>query len=347
MNLEITNPGRVPSDFSIFYCWQDHLDSALHRNLIQNCLSKAIGIVQSEIPEGLECTLRLDHATEGRAGAVDIANSILEKIRASAMVVADVTPSKTNGDDPKFYPNPNVMLEVGYAAMAKGWNRVNCVFNSASVKPEEMPFDLRYRRLSPYKCEDRDGRKEASGQLTKLLVSAIRTTLLSIDAGEIDETLGDSKLQHERDLRVVLEMMRAIHRPTIETFIEMGQSRQSLYICIFYWTSFNAFVRSSFCMLYDKELQGLANRLDEVWGAAIHCGGKAFFPGDRPGTFHLKASHLWDESYKKTIQEMETAFNEMPIALNNLLSHIHKHFTEVDMDKTDQEALERHREWIE
>lgn len=347
MNLEITNRERIPADFRIFYCWQDFLDPALHRHLIRDCLSIAIGEVQSEIPDDLECTFRIDHATEGRAGAVDIADSILEKIRSAVMVVADVTPVKVNGTDVKFFPNPNVMLEVGYAAKAIGWHRVNCVFNSASVKPEGLPFDIKHRRLSPYKCECRKGRKKAKPELTKLLVSAIRTTLLSVDAGEIDETLDDAELRHKRDLRVLLEMMRAIHRPTLELYIEMGQSRQNLYNCIFYWTSFDAFLRSSFCRFYDKELQRLASRLQEVWGAAMHHAGYAFSPGSMPNTFQLVPSHLWDEPYTDTIQKMEKAYTDMPIALSELLDHVHENFIEVDMEKTDKEALERHKKWID
>ena len=43
-------------------------------------------------------------------------------------------------------PNPNVMLEYGYALDALGNQRLIGVFNKAFGKPDDLPFDLRHRR---------------------------------------------------------------------------------------------------------------------------------------------------------------------------------------------------------
>ena len=47
-------------------------------------------------------------------------------------------------------PNPNVMLELGYATHVVGWDRVICVLNSDYGAPENMPFDIANRRLTPF-----------------------------------------------------------------------------------------------------------------------------------------------------------------------------------------------------
>lgn len=50
----------------------------------------------------------------------------------------------------KYMPNPNVMLELGYATHVVGWDRVICVLNSDYGAPENMPFDIANRRLTPF-----------------------------------------------------------------------------------------------------------------------------------------------------------------------------------------------------
>ncbi len=47
----------------------------------------------------------------------------------------------------KAMPNPNVLLELGYAAAKLGWDRLVLVMNTNYGHPEELPFDLRNRRF--------------------------------------------------------------------------------------------------------------------------------------------------------------------------------------------------------
>jgi hypothetical protein len=92
---------------------------------------------------------------------------ILEKISSAAIFVGDVTligkatmersflarlfrrfsNRQKNLDNPKMLPNPNVLLELGYAAHCLGWERVILVMNSHFGPPEFLPFDLRHRRF--------------------------------------------------------------------------------------------------------------------------------------------------------------------------------------------------------
>jgi hypothetical protein len=75
----------------------------------------------------------------------------LEKIRACAAFVADVTlvgsiePGDGSGER-KRTPNPNVLIELGYAVGTLGWERTILVMNTLYGPPEDLPFDLRHRR---------------------------------------------------------------------------------------------------------------------------------------------------------------------------------------------------------
>ena len=340
MTLHIENPERIPADFCVFYCWQDHLDPSLNRFLIRDSLNRAIADVQQELPDTLDCSIRLDQATDGRAGSVDIANVILEKIRDCSMVVADVTPVLKDVENGRYYPNPNVMLELGYAARSRGWHRINCLFNFSHAGPEQLPFDIRHRRVSGFRCGSRGERAEARNRLTQLLVSAIRATILSVDRGEIDETIGNDQIRHARDLRVVRELMQTIHRPTLDYYVERGQVRQLHYDCIYFWHGFNALVTSSFFQLYDDQLERLVLRLHESWEAAVYHGSYAFGPGVDPSSLVLQPEHLWNDAYEATVNAMDRAYSDIPGALSNVLNHVHARYLEIDMDETDRIAYQ-------
>jgi hypothetical protein len=162
MSLEIENTRLLAKDFVIFYCWQDHTEKKLHRFLIRDALNAAINKVQDEIPDEADCALRQDSDTQGRAGSVEIADTILTKINASTVIVADVTPTLLDSANDRFYPNPNVMLELGYGVRTLGWGRVICVFNETVCRPEQLPFDIRHRRLTSYTCKDISQKKRCA-----------------------------------------------------------------------------------------------------------------------------------------------------------------------------------------
>jgi hypothetical protein len=90
----------------------------------------------------------LDRDTEGEPGAPDIADTIFAKIDKCDMFVSDV--SIINGDGTRKTPNPNVLLEVGYAAKRLGWKRITNICNENYGETKELPFDLRKRRVVRY-----------------------------------------------------------------------------------------------------------------------------------------------------------------------------------------------------
>ncbi|MGF6997389.1 hypothetical protein [Paraburkholderia sp. GAS32] len=93
--------------------------------------------------------VELDHDTKGEAGLVEIVATIFKKIDDCEVFVADITPvaAISSNDREKKIPNPNVMIELGYALRELGHQRVIAVENLAfGGEPEELPFDLRHRR---------------------------------------------------------------------------------------------------------------------------------------------------------------------------------------------------------
>jgi len=159
----------------VFYSWQSDLPNQTNRGFIQQALEKAVTTIANDNTVSVEPVV--DRDTQGVVGAPDIASTIFAKITASDIFVADVSiiASPKKG---RPTPNPNVLIELGYALRGLGHERVILVFNRAFGKIEDLPFDLRTRRLMIYEMplENSDRAQERS-KLEKQLEEALRGAL--------------------------------------------------------------------------------------------------------------------------------------------------------------------------
>ncbi len=130
---------------TVFWSWQSDRDERVTRHLIREALVVALGRLTGDAD--IEERLEIDHDTRGLPGSPDIVTSILAKIDAASVFVADVTPIAVS-DGGKHVANPNVLIELGYAKKALGVDRVVTVWNTAFTRSrfEDLPFDLRGRR---------------------------------------------------------------------------------------------------------------------------------------------------------------------------------------------------------
>jgi hypothetical protein len=344
MALEIQNPALLPKDVCIFFCWQNHLDNKLHRFLIRDALNASIGKIQSELPDGTDCILRQDSDTFDRAGSVDIANMILQKIQNSTIVVGDVTPVLYDVEKNYFYPNPNVMLELGYAAKSLGWNRIICLFNKAFCQTEILPFDIRHRRITSYHCKNLSQKKQAANELESILYNSLRAVLQEIGRGEFDQSLDDVALKHQRDLLLLRQLMSTIHRGTLDEFIAMGLSCQLNDDCIFFWLGFDAIVSSSYFRFYDKSLEMQVRNFHTGWRDTIDYGSNLFYPGDRPGSFILLPSS--STRHSGDVERLTNAYAALRKTLRDFLDYVHSHYLEIDMNETDKAAWQDNLPYI-
>lgn len=346
MPLEIHNPSRIPKDFVIFFSWQNQLEQRLHRYLIRTALTNAINRVQAEVPNNVECNLRLDSDTEGLTGTVDIANAILTKIATSTMLVGDVTPCQRDTANRRYYPNPNVMFEVGYGVKALGWTRIVCVFNAGNtvdthkLSAEDLPFDIRHRRLSSFVCRADSGIHQATRELEDKLVVSISAVIQEIDRGEFDPALGNGSVKRARDIVLLKQLLSTIHRATLDRIIERGIELNVHYDGLLFWDRFSSVVNSAHFRFYDNVLQELAMALHEVWGTAVNLGALVLFPSEHTLGYSLLPEHQWSEEYRMRVLEMGRAYCSMTGALRAFLDYVHVQYPEIDFDVTDKTAWE-------
>lgn len=156
----------------VFYSWQSDSPGNTNRNLISTALDKAIEEVRSD--KSIEVEPVIDRDTLGLSGSPDISQSIFSKIDQSSAFVCDVSILDSEAKKPS--PNPNVLIELGYAVKVLGWNRVILVMNTEYGKPEHLPFDLRSRRVLTYSVStDAAEKAPVRNSLRKTLVVALKS----------------------------------------------------------------------------------------------------------------------------------------------------------------------------
>lgn len=177
---------------TVFYSWQSDHKAALCRTFIQRALEAA---VRQIVADGVVDAV-VDRDTFGVAGAPDIGATILSKIDAADAFVADVTLINQLTVGSRVTPNPNVLIELGYALKALGPARLILVQNVDFGGPELLPFDLRQRRVLPFQCpEDATARPQHLKQLQSRLREALTAILLAPRTSAAVKISIDSKAQ--------------------------------------------------------------------------------------------------------------------------------------------------------
>lgn len=167
----------------VFYAWQSDRPKETNWKFIQDAAYSAVHRIGSTMP--VEPSPRMDHDTENESGTPPIAETIYGKIKHSAIFLADVTFCSEIRDEQgkikKKVPNPNVMMELGYAAATIGWPRIILVMNKKWGSPESLPFDLKTHRFAvAYELGPNSTKSEAIiSELTSDLEMAIRSCLVN------------------------------------------------------------------------------------------------------------------------------------------------------------------------
>lgn len=185
---------------TVFWSWQSDYSPKTCRFFVRDALQDAIQQLSEEMSLNDADRPELDHDTKGERGMVNISEAILAKIEKASLFVADVTPVAITKEG-KRVPNPNVMIELGWAMHRPGVERVIPVLNTASgAKIEDLPFDIRGRRVVAYHLDESGEsaiRKEESKKLTDLLRNAMRDELAQPATLEVPEIVGVEA--HSRD----------------------------------------------------------------------------------------------------------------------------------------------------
>ena len=153
---------------TIFNSWQSDLPNNKNRGFIENALQKARKRVLEDNRNISEIEIISD--SRGEEGTPDLVESIFSKIDSCDIFVADISIINPNAES-RVTPNPNVLIELGYAARTLGWNKIICVFNAEYSQVEKLPFDIRTRK--PLIYDTSNPQKSGKIELSKMIAASI------------------------------------------------------------------------------------------------------------------------------------------------------------------------------
>ncbi len=167
----------------VFYSWQSDLPNSTNRGFIQDALEKAAKIIRND--NSIQAGPIIDRDTSGVPGSPDIARTIFGKIDQAKVFVCDISiinQEAIRQVDARPTPNPNVLLELGYAFKALGDKHIIMLLNDAYGEIKLLPFDLHMRRAITYHMpEEANERAPERNRLTGILTDALRTILSELD----------------------------------------------------------------------------------------------------------------------------------------------------------------------
>ncbi len=168
----------------VFYSWQSDLPNATNRSFILQALENAAKALRND--GSLQVEPVIDRDTFGVPGSPNISETIFGKIDQATVFVCDISIinqdvlSHTPGA--RLTPNPNVLLELGYALKRLGDKQIILVLNDVYGGPELLPFDLRMRRVVRYHMvEEEQNRASERKRLEGVFIDALRASLSDTD----------------------------------------------------------------------------------------------------------------------------------------------------------------------
>jgi len=331
----------------VFFSWQSEAFKNANRRAIEASLRAAASQVEHDYASS-DLAVHIDKDTANRAGSPAIADTILQKIDGSHAFVGDIT--ITNGEyapADRLSPNANVLLELGYAAGVLGWDRVINVFNSAcGHKPKALPFDLLHRRVTPYALTD-DASKKAKNQadaaLTKTLVAALTEIIEKNPARPADlRGMSEAKIKERRDIENMAWLLRYIHWPTLEEYIDQGPKIRS-HAVVDFFEDFEAVLRSSYFHLYDKALRKKVDALHEVWARAMaHAERYDAQPYTNRYLFTTPVDRVLTPREERHWNAIAAALRKLRPAIDALLNEIRMRYTSIDITAASEAAWNRY-----
>jgi len=203
---------------TIFYSWQSDLPNKTNWGFIEDCIVSSTKELKKIQP--VPININIDRATREETGSPDITESIFSKISNSSVFIADISIVNNFWLNKKGRktPNPNVLIELGYAARTIGWEKIICIFNTDYGKLSDLPFDLRNRRIMPYSLKNKikpDVKKGLSNQIKKSIIEMQSKGILT------DKILDFLKKEIDQEmLMLISHLVRFINKSESDNFFD-------------------------------------------------------------------------------------------------------------------------------
>lgn len=186
-------------DCKVFYSWQSDLPNKTNRSFIEKALENAIKTIRKD--DTIEVEPFIDRDTLGVGGSPDISRTIFEKIETCQIFVCDIS-IINQGSEFRRTPNPNVLIELGYALKTLGENRICLSKYLNSNKQKRSHFHLDISPELNEKLEELA--QKIDGTKTDVLRQGITLLHLMLEAKEQGKKFGIA--EPDRDISVEIDL---------------------------------------------------------------------------------------------------------------------------------------------
>ncbi|HBO75831.1 MAG TPA: hypothetical protein DEH15_12330, partial [Marinilabiliales bacterium] len=316
-----------------------------NQTAIRQGIRNALNQIESEYED---IQLLIEEATRNMPGSPNIPATIFAKISNSDIFICDLTTINSSDSTNRKVPNPNVLIELGYAIAKLGWSRIILLFNTNFGDfPNDMPFDIDRHRASNY-CiidkNDNNGKKN----LSSLLKIAIKTI---IEQDPIKESDNPEETEEEKKRRLDIAnlkwLMNSFHINSFDTFIEYMPD--FIISRIFYFKDgFIGTMDSSHFHLYDKKLLQLIIDFRNNWVKSLSF--SEHYGPDNAGkgyNYYIPADIFPNEKSEKDFHFLVDLRNILIGNLKSLLDYIRTDYLEVNLEETSKTAFENYKSFMD
>ena len=329
--------------YNIFYSWQSDLPKHTNLNAIRTALRDASNKVEDELED---IHLNLDEATRGKSGSPNIPMTILDKISKCDIFICDLTTiNKDASSEFRKTPNPNVLIELGYAIAKIGWYRIIMLFNEHHGKfPDDLPFDIDRHRATRFKIIDKKD-NNGKGNLSKTLQIAIKSIIEESPLKPTDlvkET--PAEVKKRSDINNLKQILSSINIPIFEHFIE--ELPNLIYHKIFHFKE-DVFTKmeSTTFHIYDEELMNLLKIFKEKWKKTLSYSQYYYSHGSTDYyKFYIPADVFPSPEAEKSFYEILKIKNELLNDFKELYKFVRENYLEVNIEEMNKIALENYNE---
>lgn len=326
----------------IFYSWQSDLPSKINRGAIRSAL---LNIAADNSGDKYEITI--DEATRDEPGSPHIPTTILKKICAADIFIADI--STINKDDQsRKCPNPNVIFELGYAVSVIGWSRIILIANEATTDlKNDIPFDIDRNRISTYTIpfDTKLTNKQIKEAITNVLNGNVMG-ILNKNPVKNSEQIQKSPVQikRDRDVKNILWILETLHFPTLQMHWEEGP-RYLENRMLYFWEDFDSVFRNKLFQIYDRKIYKLLSELHESFEITVSGNYRPTANIERLVWANYMDMPFEDDEEEKRWKLSQNAHSKLPVIVDKIKAVLEKSYIEISLEDTSRVAWARYVEF--
>lgn len=301
----------------IFFSWQSDLDQDITTKSIRKSIDKFIKYSSD---------FQLDEATRNTSGSPNIPPTIFNKISKCDIFICDVTTINGDNNDNRKMPNPNVLIELGYAIATIGWSRIIMLYNTEIYKLE-LPFDISTNRVSTFKIKDSNDNK-GKEFLMKLIQNAIQAIVDDNPLKPYYQT--PEFIKRKNDIDCLNTYLKNISFRIFDDFFQ--NMPRLLNSCMFQIIpELESIIKSTSFSIYDKELK---NKIEIFTYELMN----ALNYGNYYIDYNNHFKFVENEDNKLIFSEISNLRDNLKWLFDDLFMIIRENYLEIDLNETNKIA---------